>query len=84
MPGRMAPTSQTCVYCGEPTGTEFDEHEECVERSLEQALDDETDDQSPAGAISFAIAPAAGLCSTARHDSMLLNRWRCSSGGRLK
>ena len=28
-----------CVYCGEPTGTVYDEHEECVEASMEAAAD---------------------------------------------
>lgn len=30
-----------CIYCGEETGDEFDEHEECVERSIEEATAEE-------------------------------------------
>lgn len=26
-----------CIYCGEETGDEFDEHEACVEASVEEA-----------------------------------------------
>lgn len=33
---------QRCVYCGRPTGTRYDEHPDCVERSLVVA-DLETD-----------------------------------------
>lgn len=32
-----------CVYCERPTGTEYDEHEECVEASLNEALELELD-----------------------------------------
>jgi hypothetical protein len=36
-----------CVYCGRDAG-EYDEHEECVERSLSEAVADELKGQAEA------------------------------------
>ena len=37
--GPLMDTEITCVYCGKPTGTPYDEHDACVEQSLQQSLE---------------------------------------------
>lgn len=48
-----------CIYCGAETGDDYDEHEECLERSLSEILD-EKEAAMEAGERKWRIDPATG------------------------